>query len=517
MPRRGTKRKATEAPQRTGQKKSSAPRQTRLQARQLESLLINQPGTSTAASDARNNQPSTSSGKSSGPQNPAQNLPSSSSARSSAGTARPNSATPDNVNNQAVNICENPSLVANSGSTADIGQREVRSNGGDGREQQPEASGRAVSGRRGNGGQMASSAPRINNSTGGMGVASRAAIPNRELLNGEQNFEPNSNANFNGGVPETVNNNVPSFAWPHTNTTMLNSVNDGNVSSIHNENTTYNNTVSGNNHDNYNNTSISMGGAEFGRPFVSMTNTGIDNMSARPLSMLTSVCTPLGTEIPQPLKDKIKKGDFVDFGLLLPKVTSGSSQSEMPLGLTLNASGQIVMQEAKPQAKINTINAWTDAFLVFAAIYLQSHPQRVQEILKYGNIIRTAHTRFGGWGWRSYDENFRLRQSAHPENSWAVIDGELWSMLVVVPINMTGGPTSNGGFRGRGSFQKRGQRSAGRGQNAAARGGICFNFNKGTCYHSTYCKFRHICTRCRKEGHGISECTQKATKGGPTP
>ena len=221
---------------------------------------------------------------------------------------------------------------------------------------------------------------------------------------------------------------------------------------------------------------------------------------------LTSICSPVGADIPQSIKDRIIKGEYIDFDSLLEK--DGVSNTPGDMSLKLNMSGQIVLHERKPNVKINSINSWSSAFLVFMAIYLRAHPNRNQELFKYMHIIRTAASRFSGWGWREYDRNFRMRMQAHPQKSWAVIDGELWALYVVVPAS----PQSSWGFnneisqgeqnRFRGSNTKFGQNE---GRLGSSTGGFCFAFNRGNC-SKPQCHFRHVCDICNEEGHGSVSC-----------
>ena len=46
--------------------------------------------------------------------------------------------------------------------------------------------------------------------------------------------------------------------------------------------------------------------------------------------------------------------------------------------------------ESRPKVvkeKFASIEKWTDAFLIFASIYLRKYPGKLQEILQYMNII----------------------------------------------------------------------------------------------------------------------------------
>lgn len=63
--------------------------------------------------------------------------------------------------------------------------------------------------------------------------------------------------------------------------------------------------------------------------------------------------------------------------------------------------------------------------LLYTSIYLGTHPERIQEILKYAQTKRIASKR-NKFGWLSYDQQFRYRLANNPNKSWGLIDYELW-------------------------------------------------------------------------------------------
>ena len=65
---------------------------------------------------------------------------------------------------------------------------------------------------------------------------------------------------------------------------------------------------------------------------------------------------------------------------------------------------------------------WTDAFLIDTSICLTIYVSRFQELLKYMQTIRLGAKRNAGFGWKLYDEQFRLRKAQEPVSSWAIID-----------------------------------------------------------------------------------------------
>ena len=72
---------------------------------------------------------------------------------------------------------------------------------------------------------------------------------------------------------------------------------------------------------------------------------------------------------------------------------------------------------------------------------MEKHSGRARELFKYIDTVR-AIVRFGGYNWRAYDVQFRLRQARQPHRSWAAIDTELW--LTVATAQPRGGYHAGG-------------------------------------------------------------------------
>ena len=237
------------------------------------------------------------------------------------------------------------------------------------------------------------------------------------------------------------------------------------------------------------------------------------------LSSLTSVCSPLGEDLSQSIRDKIRRGEFVDFSSLLPldggDPGSGDGSASRVVGF--NDQGHMVLQEPRHSIKLLSLSRWTSAFFVYASVFLSSHPNRNLEILKYGDLVRQAATRFGN-GWREYDRQFRLRQMRHPERSWAMIDNELWALYVAVPMDAPSTQGSNSNVLNANSQVS----DTPQAQNPythsvrdfsapedAATQKICFAFNQGRCRYKV-CKYAHSCRNCGKKGHSAAICWSKS-------
>ncbi|KAJ8316309.1 hypothetical protein KUTeg_006323 [Tegillarca granosa] len=161
--------------------------------------------------------------------------------------------------------------------------------------------------------------------------------------------------------------------------------------------------------------------------------------------------------------------------------------------LVILKSGQIGLgHRSSTLKKVSNIGQWTDAFMIFASIYLQKY-QNVQmalDLLKYCSTIRWAASKVPGPAWRQYDEQFRLRRAKKPSKSWARLDLDLWLLFISAPT-----PLNNPSQK----FNLGTKEPAGKPK------GICWDYNRNKCTRSV-CKFKHICSKCHSQ-HPQSECT----------
>lgn len=236
-------------------------------------------------------------------------------------------------------------------------------------------------------------------------------------------------------------------------------------------------------------------------------------------SPMACLCDDLGANVDMSIKEKIWRGEFIELGLLVKKE---AAQLDEPATFCLSPSGAGLT--LKPQTRtpaISNIEQWTSAFLIFASIYLERHTTRARELLKYMEIIRSI-TRFGGYNWRAYDMQFRLRQARQPQRTWSVIDTELW-----LTVATSGAAPSAQYFRRQDSAARRFPATSGYGYTAPTgrRGdaprnaGHCFAFNRGACSRA-FCRYVHTCSICGNAAHGSFACGAKrgsAKSGGSAP
>ena len=105
-------------------------------------------------------------------------------------------------------------------------------------------------------------------------------------------------------------------------------------------------------------------------------------LQTQPSLPIMANCTQLSL-VDKATRHKIVSGEYVHLGALLVRDPTKSQAST----LSLDTQGQLVAQP-KSVAKIASIDNWTEAFLIFASIYLEAHPDKTQQILNYMHDIR---------------------------------------------------------------------------------------------------------------------------------
>ena len=71
----------------------------------------------------------------------------------------------------------------------------------------------------------------------------------------------------------------------------------------------------------------------------SITDTGVPSIARR---TLTSVCSPLGVQLPQTIRAKIVNSEFVDFGQLLEKKSEHLCKDDKQYSLAVGQGGTLV-------------------------------------------------------------------------------------------------------------------------------------------------------------------------------
>lgn len=215
---------------------------------------------------------------------------------------------------------------------------------------------------------------------------------------------------------------------------------------------------------------------------------------------------PVSGHIPQKIKDKIWRGEYIHFGLLLKSAKELAVDPMLDGDLVLKG-GTLTVINKKSDA-IHNIHTWTTAFIIYMDILLERWPGKAREYLKYMHNIRLAATR-NPQGWVAYDEQFRLKKVRFPSSSWGLIDQELWIVHVATHYSTTFPPSSNYTENRQSAV---GQNSGNQSTFQNRGGGFqrfrqrCFRFNEDRCTFGKKCKFEHRCSKCGSGTHGAIRC-----------
>ncbi|KAK3087254.1 hypothetical protein FSP39_003624, partial [Pinctada imbricata] len=170
--------------------------------------------------------------------------------------------------------------------------------------------------------------------------------------------------------------------------------------------------------------------------------------------------------VPQNIKEKIYKGEYVELIHMIPKSPSSNEKEKR----FVIVEGELVLKSPETR-KINDIETWTSAFITFSSIIVSRNPGQAQSLLKYMHLIRTGANRQGGSGWKTYDEQFRYRKGVNTMLEWGEVDNELW-LLYMQPVK----PYPN---------------------LAESKTLYCFNFNYKAICTRPNCKYLHKCLTCK--------------------
>ncbi|XP_023966661.1 collagen alpha-1(I) chain-like [Malaclemys terrapin pileata] len=115
---------------------------------------------------------------------------------------------------------------------------------------------------------------------------------------------------------------------------------------------------------------------------------------------------PLGYQLAKATKERIWRGEFIDLFSLLHTELAPEHEPGQGLG--------------------DTLDQWVSAFLVYASVLCEKHPNRCGAMFKYLDVIRKFHATYGGTSWLHYDEDFRRLAAKDPTMAWGDVDLNLW-------------------------------------------------------------------------------------------
>ena len=212
---------------------------------------------------------------------------------------------------------------------------------------------------------------------------------------------------------------------------------------------------------------------------------------------------PLHLTVTSDMSSKICSGKFVDFSLLLSKnYQSLEDDSQKKLQGYQDEEGNFTFKSVKPKKSTLTIDQWSSAFNTYMSVYLTMHPDDLQGMLSYAELVRgAARDHPDSVAWRLYDEHFRSKKASDPLRPWGMIDNQLWLAMFCKPNKSTDGKKSE-------KSEKSGKQN-----DSKVAGRECHYFNKPPkgCFRAK-CFYKHVCSGCGRSGHPVYECFKNKNK-----
>ena len=196
----------------------------------------------------------------------------------------------------------------------------------------------------------------------------------------------------------------------------------------------------------------------------------------------------VGAHLDDSMISKIQRGEYVDFGKLIPRdrmVSEEDGRLEMMI-----KNGRTYWAPVNNGVNINSFGKWEQAFRVFSNVYCKTSPERAAELIEYNHVIHTIANHYVWDNVYLYDKDFRLHMSRNPSRNWSLILQQSWALRLRdrLSSNQFGNFNNNGG------------------NNRSKNNEPCRRFNRGHCNFGSNCRYEHRCTYCGKFGHGAVNC-----------
>ena len=228
---------------------------------------------------------------------------------------------------------------------------------------------------------------------------------------------------------------------------------------------------------------------------ISASNISSTNLSSSPRP--SNVATPVGLNRPidRNLQDKILRGEYIDFSLLLPDSLDRSQSPALQLRYedsSPGSQGTPLTLVKRKKAVIDTFHKWLDAFTFYMLVIVAAYPRR--------SLLTKAVTKFKGLAWLTYDVEFRRRAGYDLSISWDTIDLELWTVTfcgIAKPhCSVCSCPHHQQDDCPHQDPSRKPRRS----------NLVCFDFHKPSGCQRRSCFYPHNCRRCGSSSHALFNC-----------
>lgn len=209
------------------------------------------------------------------------------------------------------------------------------------------------------------------------------------------------------------------------------------------------------------------------------------------------ISTPISSQVSSKLKKKIWRNTYFDIASLLPRAPAAQPGQ---FSLQLGSKSQINLVPSVQTRKIYTIEAWTAAFIRFAAIYTERYTTEAPQLFKYMEIVRDLAFKKPGNAWQIYDQQFRSLRENVPI-PWGRLHTEFW---VMSSTSSQSRPRARQ-FSQKQNFRSNNQSSSSTDKSYRFLENTCWTYNRRGYCRKFECSFQHRCGFCRGN-HNATVC-----------
>ena len=205
------------------------------------------------------------------------------------------------------------------------------------------------------------------------------------------------------------------------------------------------------------------------------------------------------TGIPSSQWDCILRGEALDLDHFLSSLhwTSINEEGETCIG---NAKISVGVSDAKRH--VSTASEWSSAWHLASRAVAFAFPHHTEELRDYGDFIETEFSsKLTSSHPRIILFNIAIRNIVQGGQITLLTDRSIHLRFYSAILMPDGVASSTSASTNRRSGQSRASRS---------KSDVCnhFNMSNGCPSSDTNCRYRHICKKCKKSGHGRDRCPQ---------
>ena len=212
----------------------------------------------------------------------------------------------------------------------------------------------------------------------------------------------------------------------------------------------------------------------------------------------TSISYPLGATLSATIRSKIWSSEYINLASLL------DINHDEDISVTLKKSGgkPTISLSNSSRREINSIEQWTKAFLVYAAVYSEKHGQEAPGLFKYISVIREMARQKKQWVF--YDKQFRRLRANTPTMAWSEVNWEMYFTSITSDVSGNVSPSQqvNKPFPAprQGSHQRQS------GNHPFVPMGYCYEYHFDGVCDKQPCQYKHWCPTCHRGTHSAIRC-----------